>query len=401
MFGFGLKTQEIYADYAAGTPTRKEAKEAMSPWLDASWNPSAIHPRGVKAREVVEDSRKSISKLLFAHGDEITFTSSATEAIHLALSFYALLGADKKIPHIITSPIEHHAVLEPLQLLAKQERISLDYLSLLPDGTVDPESLKLLLKPTTTLVAVMYANNETGVIQPIRAITKIVRDYKKTDSKRTFPYVLTDACQTFLSLEHHVERLGVDYLVLNSAKVGGPQGSALLFTRRSAPMLPVLRGGAQESGRRAGTENVAGIVAFAKALEMAQGERKSYEEKVMTLRDALQKAILATFPDAHVNGSGERLPGHLNVTFPGLDHQYLALALGQKGIMVGTRSACRENDDGDSHVLTEMRKAGDEPHLPAQAIRISLGKENTKADVDVILTALQTSVPLARASKNV
>ncbi len=273
MFSFRKKKNEIYADHAAGSPIDPHVKEAMLPWMDASWNPSAMHPRGIKAREAVETARKDIAKLLYAHADEIIFSASATEAIAQALNFYTLLWSTEKVPHVITTPIEHHAVLEPLQLLAKQERITLDYLALLPNGTIDPESLKPLLRPTTTLVTVMYANNETGVIQPIRAITKIVREYKKTH-KSMFPYVLTDACQSFLSLEHHVERLGVDYLIINGAKVGGPQGTAFLYVRRGAPASPVLRGGGQEGGMRAGTENVAGIIGFAAALEIAQRERK-------------------------------------------------------------------------------------------------------------------------------
>ena len=400
MFGFERKKSEIYADHASGSPISPRVKEEMSDWLGASWNPSAIHPKGVMARTAIEDARASIAKLLYAHADEITFTASATEAIHLVVHSAIASFSGVGVPHVITTPIEHHAVLEQLRVLEKQKKITLDYLTLLRSGAIDPHSLTSLINPSTALVMVMYANTETGVIQPIRAITKIVRDYKKADDTRTFPYVLTDACQTFLSLEHHVERLGVDYLILNSAKVGGPQGSALLYARRNAPLLPVWLGGGQEGGRRAGTENVAGIIGFAKALDIAQWERKGYEEKVSMLRDALQKNILATFPDAYVNGSGERLPGHLNMTFGGADHQYLALALGQQGIMVGTRSACRENDDGDSHILTELRKAGDAPELPAQAIRFSLGKENTKQDVEAILKALKKSVPLARASKS-
>jgi len=400
MFSFPKKKSEIYADHAAGSPIVPRVREAILPWIDASWNPSAIHPRGVKARIAIEEARKSVAKLLYAHPDEITFTSSATESIHLALSFYTLLSGEGKVPHIITTPVDHHALLEPLRILAREERIRLDYLTLRPDGAIDPESLQSLLKPSTVLIAVMYANNETGVIQPIRAISKIVRDYKKAH-KGMFPYVFTDACQSFLSLEHHVERLGVDYLVLNGAKVGGPEGTAFLYTRRGAPVTPMLRGGNQERGLRAGTENVAGIIGFAKALEIAQAERKTYTEKVEGLRDALQKGMLAMFPDVHVNGTGERLPGHLNVTFPECDHQYLALALGEHGIMVGTKSACRENEDGDSHVLKALREVGDAPELSAQAIRISLGKANTLADIGRILRVLSKAVPLARASKTI
>ncbi len=400
MFGLQKKKSEIYADHAAGSPMDPRVRNAMLPWMDASWNPSAIHPRGVKAQTAIEDARKSVAKLLYAHPDEITFTSSATESIHLALSFYALLWEREKVPHVITTPIEHHSLLEPLQLLAKQERITLDYLTLLPDGTIDSESLRALLKPSTVLTAVMSANNETGVIQPIRAVTKIVRDHKKAHKGR-FPYVLTDACQSFLSLEQHVERLGVDYLVLNGAKVGGPEGTALLYARRGAPVSPMQRGGGQERGLRAGTENVAGIIGFIRALEIAQEEREVYEEKVRGLRDALQEDIHTIFPDAHVNGVRERLPGHLNVTFPECDHQYLALALGEHGIMVGTKSACRENEDGGSHVLQALRKAGDVPDLLAEGIRISLGKGNTFSDIPRIMKVLSLVVPLARKSKMV
>jgi|GEM_PF-445250 len=396
---FGRK-REVFADNASGSPINLRVRGEMRPWLDASWNPSAIHPRGLQARRAIEEARKSIATLLYAHADEITFTASGTESLHLAL--HSVLNAHKgsEVPHVITTPIEHHALLEQLHTLAKEGKITLDFMTLLQSGVVDPASLKSLLRPSTALVAVMYANNEIGTIQPIRDIAKIVRDYKKIHRTST-PYVLTDACQAFSSLDVHMERLGVDYLVLNGAKVSGPQGSALLFTRRGAPLVPILLGGGQESGHRAGTENVAGIIGLGKALELAQDGRVQYEKYVSALRNELEKKILTTFPDAHINGTADRLPGHLNITFPGVDHQYLALALGEAGIMIGTKSACRENDDGDSHVLQALREAGDGVNLPAQGIRISLGLNTTSSDISMIYRVLQKVIPLAQKSRTI
>jgi cysteine desulfurase len=198
-----------------------------------------------------------------------------------------------------------------------------------------------------------------------------------------------------------VERLGVDYLVLNGAKVSGPQGSALLYVRRGVPLTSIFLGGGQEFGHRAGTEYVAGIIGLGKALEIAQEGRMKYEKTVSELRDRLERDILATFSDAHVNGISERLPGHLNVTFPKIDHQYLALALGEMGIMVGTKSACRENDDGDSHVLKALREAGDGVEFSAQGIRISLGVINTSSDISLLHNALIKVIPLAEKSRTV
>lgn len=304
------------------------------------------------------------------------------------------------LPTIVTTSIEHHALLEPLKQLEKEKRIVLKFLTLLPNGVIDPDSLKPLLHPSTLCVAVMYANNEIGTIQPIRELTKIIRAYKK-DHQSSLPYMLSDACQVFSFLECHIPRLGVDYLVLNGAKVSAPQGIGLLYHRRGVPIEPVFFGGGQEAGKRAGTENVAAIIGFARALQIAQEKRQRHDASVRMFRDSLEKGILSLFPDAHVNGSGDRLPGHLNVTFPGANHEYLALALGQKGIMVGTKSACRESDEGDSHVLVALRGAGDAPQLPPQAIRFSLGRGNTSFDIKRIIEALKLMVPLAVESKTI
>ncbi len=397
MFGLKKKAQDIYADHAAGSPTDVAVREAMAPWLDASWNPSAIHPRGVKAREAIDTARKEIAGLLAGHADEITFTSSGTEALHTALHSLLSSWKGEGLPTIVTTSIEHHALLEPLKQLEKEQRIILKFLTLLPNGVVDPDSLKPLLHPSTLCVAVMYANNEIGTIQPIRELTKIIRAYKK-DHQSSLPYMITDACQVFSFLECHIPRLGVDYLVLNGAKVSGPQGIGLLYHRRGVPSVPVFLGGGQEAGKRAGTENVAAIVGFARALQIAQEKRQQHDASVRMLRDSLEKNILSLFPDAHVNGSGDRLAGHLSVTFPGANHEYLALALGQKGIMVGTKSACRENDEGDSHALAALRSAGDASDLLAQGLRISLGDQNTARDIERITSVLKETVPLALAS---
>lgn len=384
------KNKRIYLDTAAATPIDPRVAKAMRPYLAADFgNPSSLHTEGVAAKKAVDAAREKIAAVLDAHADEIIFTSGGTESDNLAILGVAhgLLAAKKiaRPGHIITSQIEHRAVLEPCARLEK-EGWRVTYLPVGGDGLVDLAALKEALRPDTALVSIMYANNEVGTIEPLREIGKILRHYRKERGEDRLPYFHTDACQTPRFLPLSVEKLGVDLLTLNGSKIYGPKGIGCLFARRNTFIGSENLGGGQERGRRSGTENVAGIAGLAEALVIASVAQTAETKRLLPVRDHLI-AQLREIPGALINGSlTERLPNNVSATYPGLLGEFLVLALDAKGIAVSTGSACSAHHQDDSHVIMAL---GNDRSYADRTVRFTLDRGTTEADVNYTVKAIK------------
>jgi cysteine desulfurase len=346
----------------------------------------------------VAAARSRVAGLLDAHPDEIVFTGGGTEGDNLAVLGVAtgLLDSRKigQPGHIITSAIEHRAVLDAARRL-ENSGWRVTYLPVTPEGVVDLVVLREALSPDTVLVSIMYANNEMGAIQPIREIAKILRAWRKQNSTDgnglsakeggRLPYFHTDACQAPRFLPLSVEKLGVDLMTLNGAKVYGPKGSGCLFVRRNTFIGPLSAGGGQERGLRSGTENVPGIAGLAAALQIAQAERERETARLTPMRDRLIAGLRKL--GGSINGSmTDRLPNNVNVSFPGLLGELLVLSLNALGIACSAGSACSANHEGDEHVIMALGKDAAEAET---AVRFSLGRDTTKADIDRTITAIE------------
>jgi cysteine desulfurase len=417
-----FKNRRIYMDTAATTPVDLKVLGAMLPYFSAqAGNPSSLHKEGVIAHSVLENARKKIAELIEAHPDEIIFTSGGTEGDNLAIIGVArgLLAKNKiKAPgHIITTVIEHQAVLDSCHRLEK-EGWAVTYLPVSKDGIVDLVALKEALRPETVLVSVMYANNEIGAIQPLREIAKILREHRKlqnrnnsttlastpplltkeginphlakagwsqtgavTDTNR-LPYFHTDACQAPRFLPLTVEKLGIDLITLNGSKIYGPKGIGCLFVKRNTFLEPIMYGGGQERGVRSGTENVPGVIGLAKALELATSSRERESEFLTKLRDYFVSK-LREIEGVIINGGMiERLPNNINVTFIGILGEWMVLSLDARGIACSTGSACSSNHKDNSHVIKALGHNND---YAESTVRFTLDRTTTKKDIDFVL----------------
>jgi cysteine desulfurase len=388
----------IYLDYAATTPLHPDVREAMLPYLGERFgNPSATYTLAEEAHRAVDAARATVARLLGCRPAEVIFTSGGTESINAAIKGVAFAQQLARVGHhIVTTAIEHHAVLHSCQYLEKFG-FEVTYLPVGRDGLVDPEEAARALRPDTVLVSVMTANNEIGVIEPIAEISRAVREQARR-LRRTIP-IHTDAVQGPNSLSLDVDSLGVDLLSLSSHKFGGPKGAGVLFLRRGTPFLPQQSGGGQERQRRAGTENIAGIVATARALEIAQQHRDAYAAACARLRDRLIEGIIARIPDAQLNGHRERrLPNNVNVSFAGADSRVMLRLLDEAGIAASAGSACNEETLEPSHVLLAM-------DVPLQravgTLRFTVSASTTEAEIDRLLDVLPDVVERSRAAAGV
>ena len=386
-------TDTLYFDYAATTPLRPEVREAMLPYLDERFgNPSATYALARQARRALDEARRTVARALGCRANDITFTSGGTESINAAIKGVAFAQQLANVgDHIVTSAVEHHAVLHTCQYLEKFG-FEITYLPVDHDGLVDPEQAARAIHERTVLVSVMLANNEIGVIQPVAAIARAVRE-RARQLRRQIPFH-TDAVQGANALSLNVEELGVDLLSLSSHKFSGPRGAGVLYLRRGTPFLAQQSGGGQERQRRAGTENVAAIVGTARALELAQHGRDAYTRTTLRLRERLLDGIFARLPDAQLNGHREhRLPNNVNVSFPGADARILLRLLDEHGIAASAGSACNEETLEPSHVLLAM-------DVPLQraigTLRFSLSPGTSEADIDRLLAVLPDVVARAR-----
>ena len=377
---------KIYADNAATTRMSKAAVAAMLPYLEECYgNPSSLYTAGQQAREAVEQARETVARLIGAQPREIIFTSGGSEADNQAIRSAAAQGARKGKRHIVSDAIEHHAVLHTLAKLEK-EGFEVTYLPVHTDGIVRVDELEAALRDDTCLVTVMYANNEIGTLQPIREIGAVCR-------KRSVPFH-TDAVQAVGHLPIDVVSEGVDMLSASAHKFHGPKGVGFLYARRGVPLTPLIEGGAQERGRRAGTENVAGIVAMAAALEEAVAHIDENARKLTALRDRIIDG-LSQIPHAALNGDPiRRLPSNVSFCFEGIEGESLLLLLDDKGIAASSGSACTSGSLDPSHVLLAIGRVHDVAH---GSLRLTLGEDATEEEADEIIAAAADTVAYLRS----
>lgn len=381
--------KEIYLDHAAATSLDRKVLKEIEKNYKLFGNPSSLHREGEGAKRVLEESRKKVARLLHAKPEEIIFMSSGTESVNLAV-FGVARANRKKGKHIITSSIEHLSVLNSFRQLEKEGFIA-TYVGVDKNGVVNPRDIEKNLKKETILVSIMQANNEIGVIQPIREISCLISNFRKKNG-RSYPYFHTDACQAAGYLNIRPHDLGVDLLSINSSKIYGPKGSGCLFVRRGVPIEPITFGGSQEKGLRAGTENILAISGFAKAFEIAEKEKEKNFKRETILRDYCIERILREVPDSRLNGHPKkRLPNNINISFKEIDGEMLVLYLSEKGIMLSTGSACTTSEVGHSHVIKAL--GGDSGW---GNIRVTLGKDTTKKEIDYFLKTLQSAVKRLR-----
>jgi cysteine desulfurase len=375
----------IYLDHNATTPVDPAVAEKMAGFLREHFgNPSSIYPIGRKVKELMNEARERVAASLGVDRGEIFFTGSGTEADNFAV--FGTLEAWPGKDEFITSAVEHPAVIEAAKTLEKRGS-KVTYLPVDRYGTVSLDALRSALTPRTALVSVMHANNEIGTIQPIADIVRIAREHGVP--------VHTDAVQSYGKIDVDARRLGVDLLTVSAHKVYGPKGVGALYIRKGANICPFLRGGRQERGLRAGTENTAGIIGFGEAVRVMEEKGKKERARVEKLAEALKKGIEEKVPGARFNGHPEnRVKTTLNFAFPGLEAEAILLALATKEIYVSTGSACSEESEEVSHVLQAI---GLRPEIARSSIRMSLGRSNAEEDVAVVLRELPEIIKRLRA----
>jgi cysteine desulfurase len=381
-------SRRVYLDHNASTPVHPDVVAEMLPYLGQIFgNPSSIHSFGREARDGVESARERVAHFLRVGKDEIVFTSGGTESDNLAVKGVA---AARGHGHIITSRIEHHAVLRTCQALERQG-FDVTYLGVDEYGMVAPDDVRRAVRPHTILITIMHANSEVGTIQPAEEIGRIARE-------RDIPFHV-DAVQTLGKIPIDVEAFGIDLLSFSSHKIYGPQGVAALYIRKGTKMVAVQHGGEHERRRRAGTENVAGIVGFGKAVEVRSREMAAEGERVTALRDRLTDGIRARVPDVRVNGHPtRRLPGTANMCFRRVESESIVLGLDLKGVAVSAGSACTSGNVEPSYVLVAMGVPLD---WAMGAVRCTLGRGTTAEDIDYVIDSVEPIVQKLRAASPV
>jgi len=377
--------KRVYLDYAATTPTHPEVVTAMLPYLnDTFGNPSSIHSFGQEAKGAVEEARETIAALIGAKNDEIVFTSGGTEADNFAIKGIAYAN-EHRGNHIISSSIEHHAVMEPLKFLERRG-FQVTYLPLDQYGTVDPQDVRKAVSEKTILISVMHANNEMGTIEPIAEIGRI--------AKERGVYFHTDAVQTVGHIPVNVNELGVDLLAISAHKLYGPKGVGALYVRKGTKVAPFMHGGEQERRRRASTENVPGIVGFGKAVQIAQEEMGAEAERLTLLRDELIEGLLERIDSVQLNGHpSKRLPNNVNVSVQYVEGESMLLNLDAEGIAASTGSACSSSSLAPSHVLLALGLSHEQAH---GSLRFTLGRETTEEQIGRVLEVLPPIVAKLR-----
>ncbi|MGA2914259.1 MAG: cysteine desulfurase NifS [Methanoregula sp.] len=379
------KKHTIYLDHAATTPVKPAVMDAMRPYFTEHFgNPSSIYGIARESKKAIEATRAQVAKVLGAAPDEIYFTSGGSESDNWAIKGVAFANR-KKGNHIITSAIEHHAVLHTCQYLEK-EGFTVTYLPVDPSGLVDPQELEKAVTDKTILISIMYANNEIGTIEPIAELGAIARKHKI--------YFHTDAVQAIGNVPIDVISQNIDLLSLSAHKFYGPKGCGALYIRKGVKIDNLIHGGGQENRRRAGTENIAGIIGLGTAIELATADIKGHNIRIAALRDRLLKGILETIPYARLNGHPvKRLPGNLNVSFEFIEGESMLLWLDDEGICGSTGSACTSGSLEPSHVMLAI---GLPPEVAHGSLRLTLGDANTEQDVERVLDVLPKVVAKLR-----
>ncbi len=378
--------KRIYMDHSATTPVAPEVLEAMLPYFcERFGNASSLHSFGLEAKEALEASREKVAALLGAKSEEIIFTSGGTESDNLALKGIAYRNREKG-RHIITTSIEHPAILETCRRLQK-EGFEVTFLPVTKEGLVDPAVLESAIRPDTILISVMHANNEVGTIQPLEEIGHLATEKDI--------YFHTDAVQSVGKISTDVNAIGVDLLSLSAHKLYGPKGIGALYIRRGTRLESIIQGGGHERALRSGTENIAGIVGLARAADLARETMAAEGERLTGLRDRLGSQILEIVKDAWINGSmTRRLPGNLNFSFKFVEGESLLLFLDSKGIAVSTGSACSSHKLEPSHVLLALGLKPEECH---GSLRITMGRSNTEEEAEYVAGCITEAVERFRS----
>lgn len=373
-------------DYAATTPLDPRVRKAIDPYFDKAFgNPSSIHSFGQETLTAVETARKQVAGLLHAEPSEIVFNSGGTESDNTAIKGVGYALKDKGT-HIITSAIEHHAVLRCCEFMASQG-FDVTFLPVGREGIVDPSDVKKAIHKDTILISIMHANNEIGTLQPISEIGAI--------AKEKSILFHTDAVQTFGHIEIDVNRIHVDLLSLSAHKVYGPKGVGALYIKKGTPLIPLLHGGGQEEGRRSSTHNVAGIVGLGKAAEIARMEMAEEGENITFLRDKLLKQIEQQIDDVDLNGHRtQRLPNNINISIKHVEGEAILMSLDLEGIAASSGSACSSGSTEPSHVLMAL---GLSPELARGSLRLTLGKYTDEKEVETVADTLQKMVSHLRS----
>jgi len=381
-----VEMHRIYLDHAATTPAYPEVVKAMLPYFsNAFGNPSSLHSYGQETRRAVEEARAKVAKLIGAQGEEVVFTSGGTEANNLALKGVALAN-EHKGNHIITSVAEHHAVLEVCKFLEKRG-FRVTYVPVDKYGLVDPNDVRKAITNKTILISVMHANNEVGTIQPAAEIGRIARE--------AGVYFHTDAVQTVGHIPVNVDELQVDLLSISGHKCYGPKGIGALYIRKGTRLVSLIHGGGHEAGRRAGTENVPGIVGLGKAAELAGQEMDKEMKRQTYLRDKLIKGLQEKVDHLRLNGHPtRRLPNNVNISVDFVEGESMLLNLDLEGICASTGSACSSGSREPSHVLLALGLPPEQAH---GSLRLTLGRDNTQADIDRVLEVLPGIIARLRA----
>lgn len=381
----------VYLDHAATTPVDPAVVDVMLPWFTARFgNPSSIYQIGQDGRAALDQSRATLARALHARPGEIVFTSGATESSNLALKGVAWAARQRtpdSTPHLITSRIEHHAVLHAAEALERQG-FAVSCLPTDSAGQISENALRSAIRPETCLISIIQANNEIGTIQDISALSAVARDHG-------VPFH-TDAVQAAGTMPLDVDALGVDLLSLSAHKFYGPKGVGLLYARKGTPIVFQQDGGGQESGRRGGTENVPLIVGMAEAMRRAEESRDAYNAHCRTLRDRLWNEIVSRVPGCHLNGpspDGPRLVNNLNVSFDGVQGETVLLGLDMAGVAASAGSACTTGNSEPSHVL---RAIGLSDEAARSSIRLTVGRGNTESDIDDAVDALEEVIERTR-----
>ena len=383
----------VYLDHAATTPMWPEAVEAMAAQMARTGNANSLHGSGRAARRVVEESRETVARMIGARPGEVVFTSGGTEADNLALKgiYWSRRAEDPRRTRILSTRVEHLAVLDPLDWLVTEAEAEVELLPVDEEGRVSVEALTEAIErdpSSVALVSVMWANNEVGTLQPIDDVVAVAHEHG-------IP-VHTDAVQAVGSVPVDFAASGVDALTLTAHKIGGPYGVGALVVRRDRAVTPLLHGGGQERSIRSGTVDVPAIAGFAVAAELAVKEQPSSAPRLAALRDDLVRRVVSVVPDARLNGpSHDRLPGNAHLSFPGCEGDSLLMLLDHRGIVCSTGSACSAGVPQPSHVLLAM---GRDEAEARSSLRFSLGRTNTPSDIDALVEAIGPVVERARAA---
>jgi len=387
-----------YLDNAATTPVDKRVLKKMLPYFDAEFaNPSSLYSPALKAKKAIDKARSQIAKFLNCKPSEIVFCAGGTESDNLAI-----LGIARKIGkgHIITSQIEHPAVLNACKQLEK-EGFEVTYLAVDEDGIIKLDELKKALRKNTILISIMYANNEIGTIQPIAEIFEIIKNFRKANSYKlkadscetAYPLFHTDACQATGYLPMDVRKLGVDLLTINGSKIYGPKGIGALYIKKGIQIEPIIFGGGQEDNLRPGTENVPAIVGLGEAVSVAREQQSADSRQQKKLQDYIIRELLK-IPKSKLNGHPtKRLPNNINISFEGVEGESLVLYLEKDGIYTSTGSACSTKSLKPSHVIMAISGDAERAH---SSLRITLGRSTTKRDADKLVSAVRKYVSKLR-----